>query len=77
MANTLTLEATPNISHLRPVHIELISMALKRSGGFGLKPSWVTDGTTAKIQFDGVANDEAVSLANGAVVGSGLIITVE
>ena len=77
MANTLTLEATTNISYLRPVHIELISMALKRNGGFGLKPAWVTDGETAKIQFDGVDNDEAVTLANGAVTGSGIVITVE
>ena len=76
MADTMTLEADLKVSSLRPVHIELISMALKREGGFGIKPSWVKEGETAKITFDGVDNDKAVSLANTAISGSGVKIDV-
>ena len=77
MASTLNLEANTGIAYLRPVHIELISMALKREGGFGLKPAWVEEGTTAKIVFDGLESDKAISLANAAVSGSGVVVTVE
>ena len=77
MANTMTLEANTSIAYLRPVHIELISMALKREGGFGLKPAWVNEGTSAKIEFDGLENDKAISLATAAVSGSGVTVTVE
>jgi len=76
MASTMTLEANTGIAYLRPVHIELISMALKREGGFGLKPAWVEEGTSAKIVFEGVENDKAVELANAAVSGSGVAISV-
>jgi hypothetical protein len=71
------LEANTGIAYLRPVHIELIAMALKREGGFGLKPAWVEEGTTAKIDFDGIESEKAVSLANAAVSGSGVVVTVE
>ena len=67
MASTTTLEANTGVAYLRPVHIELISMALKREGGFGLKPAWVEEGTTAKIEFDGLETEKAISLANAAV----------
>jgi hypothetical protein len=77
MSSTMTLEANTGIAYLRPVHIELISMALKREGGFGLKPAWVEEGTTAKIEFDGLESDKAITLANAAVVGSGVTIAVE
>ena len=76
MADTMTLEADLKVSSLRPVHIELISMALKREGGFGIKPAWVEEGTVAKIKFDGVANDKAISLANEAISGSGVKVSV-
>jgi len=77
MASTLNLEASKGIAYLRPVHIELISMALKKEGGFGLKPSWIEEGTSAKIFFDGVDSEKAKSLANAAIDGSGVVITVE
>ncbi|TDI62006.1 MAG: hypothetical protein E2O92_01940 [Alphaproteobacteria bacterium] len=77
MASTLNLEASKGIAYLRPVHIELISMALKKEGGFGLKPSWVEEGATAKIFFDGVDSEKAMSLANAAISGSGVVITVD
>jgi hypothetical protein len=76
MATTLNLEANTGIAYLRPVHIELISMALKRNGGFGLKPAWVTEGTTATIVLDGLESEQAISLAEGAVSGSGIVVTV-
>jgi hypothetical protein len=76
MANTLNLEANTGIAYLRPVHIEMISMALKRNGGFGLKPAWVEEGTNAVIVFDGLEDDQAISLANEAINGSGIVVTV-
>ena len=77
MASTMTLEANTGVAYLRPVHIELISMAIKREGGFGLKPAWVEEGTSAKIEFDGLDTDKAISVANEAVAGSGITLAVE
>ena len=77
MASTLNLEASKGIAYLRPVHIELISMALKKEGGFGLKPTWVEEGSTAKIFFDGVDSKKAMSLAIAAIDGSGVVVTIE
>ena len=74
MANILTFQATPGIARLTPVHLELVSAALLRAGASGLKPKWVTKNVQAELRYDGIDDDKAIEVANGAVKGSGLKI---
>jgi hypothetical protein len=74
MSKTLTFQATPGIARLTPVHLELVSAALKRAGAAGLKPKWITKHVEAELRYEGVEEDKAVEVANEAVKGSGLKI---
>ena len=72
--NVLTFKCTPGIAKLTPVHIELISAALKRAGATGLKPKWLEKHVSAQLKFEGIEAEKAIEVANAAVVGSGLEI---
>ncbi|MBI1181546.1 MAG: hypothetical protein GC201_13415 [Alphaproteobacteria bacterium] len=74
MSKILTFQATPGIARLTPVHLELVSAALKRAGAAGLKPRWITKHVQAELRYEGIGEDEAIEVANGAVKGSGLKI---
>ncbi len=70
----LKFTCTPGIARLTPVHLELVSSALKRAGATGLKPKWVEKHVKAELKFEGIEADQAIEVANAAVVGSGLEI---
>lgn len=72
--NVLTFTPTAGVARLTPVHIELISAALKRAGATGLKPKWIEKHKKAQLKFEGIDAAQAIEVANGAVVGSGLKI---
>lgn len=72
--NVLTFTCTPGIAQLTPVHIELISSALKRAGATGLKPKWLEKHKKAQLKFEGMEAGQAIEVAEAAVKGSGLEI---
>ena len=72
--NVLTFTCTPGVARLTPVHLELVSAALKRAGATGLKPKWIEKHVSAQLKFEGLEAAQAIEVANGAVVGSGLKI---
>ena len=74
--NVLKFKCTPGIARLTPVHLELVSAALKRAGATGLKPKWIEKHVRAQLKFEGIDTDKAIEIANGAVNGSGLEIAV-
>jgi len=75
-ANIMTFESTKGIARLTPVHIELVSSALKRAGATGLKPKWIEKDKRAQLKFEGLPSDQAIEVASAAVSGSGLQIQV-
>ena len=72
--NVLTFTCTPGVARLTPVHLELVSAALKRAGATGLKPKWIEKHVSAQLKYEGLDAAQAIDVANGAVVGSGLKI---
>jgi hypothetical protein len=74
MSKTMTFQATQGIARLTPVHLELVSAALKRAGASGLKPKWITKHVQAELRYEGIDGEKAIEVAHGAVKGSGLKI---
>ena len=72
--NVLTFTCTPGVARLTPVHLELVSAALKRAGATGLKPKWIEKHVKAQLKFEAIEAEKAIEVANAAVVGSGLKI---
>ena len=52
--NVLQFKCTPGIARLTPVHLELVSAALKRAGATGLKPKWIEKHVRAQLKFEGI-----------------------